>query len=135
MKKQSLLYSLVAMFLAISANQVSLASTNSTKQFTRSDNKLALHQNTEVICGDGATTYVRAQTKGYYINICGNSNGPNQYLGAGKSGQTIILPLKSYSDGEYVATSGNIRYILNSRYLTVKQSGRTILKQKIISWR
>jgi hypothetical protein len=32
--------------------------------------KLALNQSTEVICGDGRTTYARAETKGYYINEC-----------------------------------------------------------------
>jgi hypothetical protein len=97
--------------------------------------KLALYQNTEVICGNGSTTYARAETKGYYVNICGDSSGPNRYLGAGKSGQAIVLPLQNYSPGKYVATSGNIRYTLTSNYLTVTQSGRTILKQKVIYWR
>jgi hypothetical protein len=87
--------------------------------------QLALTQNTEVTCGQGLTTYARAETKGYYVNICG----------AGKAGQAIVLPLKSYSDGKYTAVSGNIRYTLTSSYLTVTQSGRTILKQKVISWR
>jgi hypothetical protein len=97
--------------------------------------KLALLQSTEVICSQGTTTYARAETKGYYVNICGDSNGPNRYLGAGKSGQAIVLPLQSYSSGKYTAVSGNIRYTLTSDYLTVTQSGRTILKQKVIYWR
>jgi hypothetical protein len=97
--------------------------------------KLALYQSTEVICGNGSTTYARAETKGYYVNICGDASGPNSYLGAGKSGQAIVLPLQNYSPGKYVAASGNIRYILTSNYLTVTQSGRTILKQKVIYWR
>lgn len=100
-----------------------------------STTKLALHQSTEVICGQGVVTYARAETKGYYINICGDSNGPNRYLGAGKSGQAIVLPLQSYSPGKYIAASGNIRYTLTSNYLTVTQRGRTILKQRIINWR
>jgi hypothetical protein len=97
--------------------------------------RLALTQSNEVICGNGSTTYAKAETKGYYVNICGDSNGPNRYLGAGKSGQTIILPLQSYSSGKYTAVSGNIRYTLTSSYLTVTQRGRTILKQQVISWR
>jgi hypothetical protein len=97
--------------------------------------KLALHQSTEVICGNGSTTYARAETKGYFVNICGDASGPNRYLGAGKSGQAIVLPLQKYSSGKYVAASGNIRYTLTSNYLTVTQSGRTILKQKVIYWR
>jgi hypothetical protein len=104
----------------------------------KSENKLpqlALAQNTEVICGNGSTTYARAETKGYYVNICGNSDGPNRYLGAGKSGQVIVLPLQSHSADKYTAASGNIRYIVTPNYLTVTQRGRTILKQKVISWR
>jgi hypothetical protein len=97
--------------------------------------RLALAQSTEVICGNGSTTYARAETKGYYVNICGDSDGPNRYLGAGKSGQAIVLPLQSHSTNKYIAVSGNIRYILTPNYLTVAQSGRTILKQKVINWR
>jgi hypothetical protein len=97
--------------------------------------RLALAQNTEVICGNGSTTYARAETKGYYVNICGDSDGPNRYLGAGKSGQAIVLPLQSHSNNKYTAASGNIRYIVTPNYLTVTQSGRTILKQKVINWR
>jgi hypothetical protein len=97
--------------------------------------KLTLYQSTEVTCGQGLTTFARAETKGYYVNICGDASGPNRYLGAGKSGQAIVLPLQSYSPGKYVAASGNIRYILTSDHLTVTQNGRTILKQRIINWR
>ena len=108
---------------------------NSSLNPTDNSPRLALAQNTEVICGNGSTTYARAETKGYYVNICGNSNGPNRYLGAGKSGQVIVLPLKSHSNDKYIAASGNIRYIVTPDYLTVTQSGRTILKQRVISWR
>jgi hypothetical protein len=97
--------------------------------------RVALTQSTEVTCGQGLTTYAKAETKGYYVNICGDSNGPNRYLGAGKSGQAIVLPLQSYSSGKYTAVSGNVRYTLTSSYLTVTQRGRTILKQQVISWR
>jgi hypothetical protein len=97
--------------------------------------RVALSQSNEVICGNGSTTYAKAETKGYYVNICGDSNGPNRYLGAGKSGQAIVLPLQSYSSGKYTAVSGNIRYTLTSSYLTVTQGRRTILKQQVISWR
>jgi hypothetical protein len=97
--------------------------------------RLALTQSNEVTCGQGLTTYAKAETKGYYVNICGDSNGPNRYLGAGKSGQAIVLPLQSYSSGKYTAVSGNIRYTLTSSYLTVTQGRRTILKQQVISWR
>jgi hypothetical protein len=108
---------------------------NSSFKSTNNLPRLALSQNTEVICGNGSTTYARAETKGYYVNICGDSDGPNRYLGAGKSGQAIVLPLQSHSNDKYTAASGNIRYILTPNYLTVTQSGRTLLKQKVINWR
>lgn len=88
---------------------------------------------TEVICLD--TTYARAETKGYYVNICGNSNGPSRYIGSSKSGQALVIPLSSFSDGKYIARSGEFRYTLTRNFLTVTQNGRTILKQKVISWR
>lgn len=108
---------------------------NSSLKSTSNLPQLALVQNTEVICGKGSTTYARAETKGYYVNICGDSDGPNRYLGAGKSGQVIVLPLQSHSNDKYTAASGNIRYIVTPNYLTVTQSGRTLLKQKVIDWR
>jgi hypothetical protein len=114
---------------------VCLAATNVNQQSISPYTKLALDQSREVICGNGSTTYARAETKKYYVNICGNSSEPNLYLGAGKSGQAIVLPLKSHSNGKYVATSGTIRYTLTSSYLTVTQNGRTILKERVISWR
>jgi hypothetical protein len=100
-----------------------------------SDFRLALNQNREVICGSGSTTYVRAETTRYHINICGDSNSPKLYVGSSKTGQAIVLPLKSYSSGQYIATSGDIKYTLNSRYLTVTQSGRIIRREAILSWR
>jgi hypothetical protein len=117
------------------ATQTTLAKAQENQQLTLVDTKLALHQNREVVCGNGNTTYVRAETRRYHVNICGNSEGPNLYVGSGKTGQAIVLPLKSYSNGKYVAVSGTIRYILTSSYLTVTQNGRTILKEKVISWR
>ena len=134
-KKPDLFRSLIAIFIALATNQISLASANTTKQPIDSDSRLAVYQNREVICGNGSTTYARAETKGYYVNICGDSNGPDRYLGAGKSGQAIILPLQSHNSGKYIAASGNIRYILTSSYLVVTQGGRTILKQRVISWK
>jgi hypothetical protein len=108
---------------------------NSSLKSTSNLPRLALAQSTEVICANGSTTYAKAETKGYYVNICGDSDGPNRYLGAGKSGQAIVLPLQSHSTNKYIAVSGNIRYTLTPNYLTVTQSGRTILKQKVINWR
>jgi hypothetical protein len=130
-----LLTSAIAILSIATSIHQAKATTKTPLPQTNSKAKLALHQSTEVSCGQGLTTYARAETKGYYVNICGDGSGPNRYLGAGKSGQAIVLPLESYSPGRYTAASGNIRYTLTSNYLTVTQSGRTILKQRIIYWR
>jgi hypothetical protein len=126
---------LLSSIITIAFPVVCLASIDTNQQSISSNAKLALDQSREVICGNGSTTYARAETKKYYVNICGNSSEPNLYLGAGKSGQAIVLPLKSHSNGKYVATSGAIRYTLTSSYLTVTQNGRTLLKERVISWR
>jgi hypothetical protein len=97
--------------------------------------RLALNQNREVICGSGSTTYVRAETKRFHVNICGDSNSPKLYVGSSKTGQAIVLPLKSYSSGQYIATSGDIKYSLNSRYLTVTRNGKIIRREAVLSWR
>jgi hypothetical protein len=138
MKKITLLLASAIAILSVSApihQAFATTKTSSVAVKNITTTKLALYQSTEVICGNGSTTYARAETRGYYVNICGDSSGPNRYLGAGKSGQAIVLPLQSYSPGKYIAVSGNIRYTLTSNYLTVTQSGRTILKQKIVYWR
>jgi hypothetical protein len=119
----------------IATSQASLAATNTNESTIQTVRRLALHQRREVVCGNGSTTYARAETKDYYVNICGDSNGPNLYVGAGKTGQAIVLPLKSHGSGKYIAVSGTIRYTLTSSYLTVTNRGKTILKQKVISWR
>lgn len=129
-----LLFSAIAI-LSIASPIHQANATTKILPLVNSKTKLALYQSNEVTCGQNLTTYARAETKGYYVNICGNASGPDRYLGSGKSGQAIVLPLQSYSSGKYTAASGNIRYILTSNYLTVTQSGRTILKQRIISWR
>lgn len=112
---------------AFSTGNVELQLTNVKKPIEIS------YASNEVVCND--TTHVRAETKGYYVNICGTPSQPNRYVGSSKTGQAIILPLKTYSPGKYIAVSGNITYILTPDYLTVTKSGRTILKQRIISWR
>ena len=135
MKSTTFLLSSAIAILSIANPICEANATTKILHLVNSKTKLALHQSNEVTCGQGLTTYARAETKGYYVNICGDASGPNRYLGAGKSGQAIVLPLQSYSSGKYTAASGNIRYILTSDYLTVTQNGRTILKQRIIYWR
>jgi hypothetical protein len=119
--------------IAVFSADVSLASVKSSHTPATHSTNLALSGGTEVICLD--KTYARAETKNFYVNICGNSSRPTRYMGSGKGGQVLILPLKSYGSGQYVAVSGTIRYVLTSSYLKVTQNGRTIVNQKVISWR
>jgi hypothetical protein len=126
--------SLLTSAIVISTGGLSLASENTTtKRSILPTGAVALNQSREVSCG--GTTYVRAETKGFYVNICGTSNGGKQWVGSGKGGQALVIPLRSSSGGKYVAVSGNIRYTLTSSSLVVTQKGRTILNQRVISWR
>jgi hypothetical protein len=119
--------------IVISTGGLSLASVNTTKRSVLPTGAVALNQSREVSCG--GTTYVRAETKGFYVNICGTSNGGKQWVGSGKGGQALVIPLRSDSAGKYVAVSGTIRYTLTSSSLVVTQKGRTIVNQRVISWR
>jgi hypothetical protein len=95
--------------------------------------QLALAQSREVVCGN--TTYARVKTRNLYVNICGNSSRPTQYVGTSNGGQAIVIPLSSSSGGRYVAVNGNVRYVLTPSMLIVTQGGRTIVKERVVSWR
>jgi hypothetical protein len=89
----------------------------------------------EVICNPVASkTYKRVKTRNFYVNICGDSSRPTQYVGTSNRGQAIVLPLSSYSNGRYVAVNGNVRYVLTSSFLTVTKGSRVIVKEKVTSW-
>jgi hypothetical protein len=89
----------------------------------------------EVICNPVASrTYRRVKTRNFYVNICGDSSRPTQYVGTSNGGQAIVLPLSSYSNGRYVAVNGNVRYVLTSSFLTVTKGSRVIVKEKVTSW-
>jgi hypothetical protein len=89
----------------------------------------------EVICNPVASkTYKRVKTRSFYVNICGDSSRPTQYVGTSNGGQAIVLPLSSYNNSRYVAVNGNVRYVLTSSFLTVTQGGRVIVKERVTSW-
>lgn len=84
-------------------------------------------------CGT-LSTFVVAQTRRYYIYICGGDN-PSTYIGIAKNGSgQIELPLASYTRDRFVANNRNTRYTVTRGYLTVTQKGKVILKERIISW-
>jgi hypothetical protein len=94
--------------------------------------QLAFAQSREVVCL--GTTYARVKTRNFYVNICGNSSRPTQYVGTSNGGQAIVLPLSSNSRERYVAVNGNIRYVLTPSSLIVTKSGRTIVNERVVSW-
>lgn len=89
-------------------------------------------------CRKSESTFVMAQTKDFWLNICGGDL-PNTYVGVNKrTGNTIRLPLASYSrDGQaFTARNGNVQYLITfgttkGDVLVVLQGQREILRQFI----
>jgi hypothetical protein len=122
-------------------NQDRLLGEDNQKNSPKIHPRLALEQWADVICSGGNydTVYLSVETKGYMINICGNSTRPTHYISydykrTKKPGKSLILPLTSYSKNNYTAASGPIRYTVNRKYLTVTRNGRKILNEKVIRW-
>lgn len=87
----------------------------------------------ESVCppNSGGSQFVSAETRNYYIYICGGDN-PNTYVGVAKNNNTggIILPLRSYNNSQFVAVNGNVRYTLTRNELIVTRNGRVIVRER-----
>ncbi len=78
----------------------------------------------------GGSQFVSAETKNFLVYICGGDN-PNTYVGMSKKGgNSIILPLQSYTRDRFVAVNANTRYTLTRTELIVTQNGRVIVREK-----
>lgn len=90
-------------------------------------------------CPQGNNTFVQAETKSFFIYICGSQN-PSSYVSVTrKSNRKINLPLQKWNQNavktnRYVAISGNIRFVLTNKVLRVSQNGRNIIKEKVMQW-
>lgn len=90
-------------------------------------------------CPEGKNTFARAKTKNFLIYICGNEN-PSSYVSVTrKSNQRVNLPLKKSNQNDlkvnrYIATNGNIRFILTNKVLRVSRGGRNVVKEKVLKW-
>ncbi len=90
-------------------------------------------------CPEGNNTFAKAETKNFFIYICGDDN-PSSYISvARKSNRIINLPLNTSNQNslktkQYVATNGNIRFILTDKVLKVSRNGRNIIKEKVLNW-
>ncbi|MEO1431917.1 MAG: hypothetical protein AAFV71_23210 [Cyanobacteria bacterium J06633_8] len=90
-------------------------------------------------CPEGNNTFARAETKSFFIYICGIEN-PRSYVSVSrKSNRRINLPLKKWNQNSkkndrYLATNGNISFILTSKVLRVSRGKRNVIKEKVLRW-
>lgn len=88
----------------------------------------------DTVCNDGESTFITAETSGFWVGICGGDN-PYTYVGVSKKdGKSIRLPLQRYSRDEFVAVNKNTRYVLTPKRLRVTQGRRVLVNQAITSW-
>ncbi|MEM7555134.1 MAG: hypothetical protein AAF378_13730 [Cyanobacteria bacterium P01_A01_bin.84] len=84
--------------------------------------------------------FAQAETKSFIIYVCGQDS-PSRYVVIARStSERIELSLKSNLSGvksdvhRYLATRGNIRYVLTKKILRISHHGKTILKEKVLRW-
>jgi hypothetical protein len=92
-------------------------------------------------CQQEESLFIVAETKGFWVNICGGDL-PHTYVGVSKTdGKSIRLPLKDYDrQGDYFeAVNGDFSYLLIRRsakgdFLTVTQGDRELFRQPVLNW-
>ncbi|MEM9924351.1 MAG: hypothetical protein AAF915_11470 [Cyanobacteria bacterium P01_D01_bin.50] len=90
-------------------------------------------------CLEDNNTFAKAETKSFFIYICGDRN-PSSYVSITRqSNRRINLPLQKWNqdsvkENRYVAINGNIRFVLTNKVLRVSRNGQNIVKEKIIRW-
>lgn len=92
-------------------------------------------------CQESESMFVSAETKGFWVNICG-SDEPYTYVGVSKTdGSKIRLGLTDYDQqgNSFEAVNGNVSYLLirgtaRGDFLTVTQGTRELFRQPILRW-
>ncbi|MGB3638667.1 MAG: hypothetical protein WBA39_13995 [Rivularia sp. (in: cyanobacteria)] len=90
-------------------------------------------------CPEGNNTFARAETKNFFIYICGSEN-PSSYVSVTRKSNRIVnlpLTLGNQNDAKanrYIATNGNIRFVLTNKVLRVSRGGRNVVKEKVLKW-
>ncbi|MFB2833703.1 hypothetical protein [Floridanema evergladense] len=93
-------------------------------------NSIEIAQAASVCENSGGSQFVSAETKSYLVYICGGDN-PNTYVGMAKNGgNSISLPLQTYTRDRFVAVNGDTRYTLTRTELIVTQKGRVIARER-----
>ena len=98
------------------------------------------YQQVRHYCKDYESVFVAAETKNFYVSICG-SHSPYHYVGVSKkTGKAIRLPLNvagADSQGQYFeAVNGNYTYILadstEGKNLSVSRGYRELLSEPVL---
>lgn len=93
-------------------------------------NSIEIAQAASVCDSSGGSQFVSAETKSYLVYICGGDN-PNTYVGMAKNGgNSISLPLQTYTRNRFVAVNGDTRYTLTRTELIVTKNGRVIARER-----
>ncbi|NCO76188.1 MAG: hypothetical protein GW795_10800 [Cyanobacteria bacterium] len=92
-------------------------------------------------CKPNESLFLSAETKNFWLNICGGDL-PNHYVGVSKkNGNSIRLPLDDYNKkGDYFsAYNGNVNYLIifntpKGSFLTVTEGKKELFREPLISW-
>jgi hypothetical protein len=84
-------------------------------------------------CQDDERAFVTAETKNFFVYICGK-NKPTYYIGIAKDNSgTIRLSVSSASTKKYIIKNRGVAYILTPQVLTITQNGKVLQQDPIIS--
>jgi hypothetical protein len=92
-------------------------------------------------CQQNESLFIVAETKGFWVNICGG-DFPNTYVGVSKTnGNKIRLPLSDYDQqgNSFEAVNKDVSYLLirgtaKGDFLTVTQKDKELFRQPVLNW-
>jgi hypothetical protein len=88
-------------------------------------------------CVAGTKLYIAAQTRNYLVQVCKSNSGSAKLIFNPRSGQVFqrqILTVPFNTTQQFVASSGNTRYFLNSKVLRVVKNNRIVVREFVIKW-
>jgi LCCL domain len=84
-------------------------------------------------CQDDDRAFVIAETRNFFVSICGK-NKPSYYIGTAKdTGSSIRLSVSSSSAKKYTIKNRGVAYVLTPQSLTITQNGKVLQQDPIIS--
>lgn len=130
--------------ITFSALTLSLTSLNHdilAKNLSRKSPQLVTQNQVKNYCKPEESLFLSAETKNFWLNICGGDL-PHYYVGVSKkNGKRIRLPLDDYdSKGDYFsAYNGNVNYLIifntpKGHFLTVTEGKKELFREPLISW-